>query len=170
MGTRCGDIDPSVVTYIMDKDGLNAAQMDNIMNKKSGFLGVAGFSSDSRDIEDALIAGPSHENYERAKLAYDILKHQIKKYIGGYAAVMNGLDAVVFTAGIGENSTILREMVCKDLEYLGIKLDVAKNNATVHMPDAEKITTEDSPVAVYVIPTNEELVIAKDTAAIIASL
>ena len=170
MGTRCGDIDPSVVTYIMDKDGLNAAQMDNIMNKKSGFLGVAGFSSDSRDIEDALIAGPTHENYERAKLAYDILKHQIKKYIGGYAAVMNGLDAVVFTAGIGENSTILREMVCRDLEYLGIKLDVAKNNATVHMPDAEKITTEDSPVAVYVIPTNEELVIAKDTAAIIASL
>ena len=170
MGTRCGDIDPSVVTYIMDKEGLTPAQMDNIMNKKSGFLGVTGFSSDSRDIENAYLAGPSDANYEGAKLSMDVLKHQIKKYIGSYAAIMNGLDAVVFTAGIGENSSILREMVCSDMEYLGIKLDKDANNAAVHLSDAAKITTEDSPVAVYVIPTNEELVIAKDTAAIIASL
>ena len=170
MGTRCGDIDPSVVTYIMDKDGLTPAEMDTIMNKKSGFLGVTGFSSDSRDVEEAYMAGPSDPNYEGAKLAMDVLKHQIKKYIGSYAAIMNGLDAVVFTAGIGENSSILREMVCSDMEYLGIKLDKEANNAAVHLPDAAKITTEDSPVAVYVIPTNEELVIAKDTAAIIATL
>ena len=170
MGTRCGDIDPSVVTYIMDKEGLTPAQMDNIMNKKSGFLGVTGFSSDSRDIENAYLAGPSDANYEGAKLSMDVLKHQIKKYIGSYAAIMNGLDAVVFTAGIGENSSILREMVCSDMEYLGIKFDKEANNAAVHLSDAAKITTEDSPVAVYVIPTNEELVIAKDTAAIIASL
>jgi len=170
MGTRCGDIDPSVVTYIMDKDNLTPAEMDNIMNKKSGFLGVTGFSSDSRDVEDAYMAGPSNKNFEGAKLAMDVLKHQIKKYIGSYAAIMNGLDAVVFTAGIGENSSILREMVCTDMEYLGIKLDKAVNDATVHLPDATKISTEDSSVAVYVIPTNEELVIAKDTAAIIASM
>jgi len=170
MGTRCGDIDPALVPYIMDKEGISADEMNNIMNKKSGFLGVTGFSSDSRDVEDAYMAGPSNKNFEGAKLAMDVLKHQIKKYIGSYAAIMNGLDAVVFTAGIGENSSILREMVCTDMEYLGIKLDKAVNDATVHLPDATKISTEDSSVAVYVIPTNEELVIAKDTAAIIASM
>jgi acetate kinase len=170
MGTRCGDIDPSVVTYIMEKDNLTPAQMDNIMNKKSGFLGVTGLSSDSRDVEDAYLAGPSNPNYEGAKLAMDVLKHQIKKYIGSYTAIMNGLDAVVFTAGIGENSRILREMVCSDMEYLGIQLDKEANEAAFRLSDAKKISTDASPVAVYVIPTNEELVIAKDTAAIIKAL
>ena len=108
-------------------------------------------------------------NYERCKLAVDILKHELKKYIGSYTALMNGLDAVVFTAGIGENSPMLRGMVCADMEYLGIEMDSAANDAAVHKSDAVKISKDGSKVAVYVIPTNEELVIAKDTAALVAS-
>ena len=170
MGTRCGDIDPALVPYIMEKENLTAAQINDIMNKKSGFLGVTGFSSDSRDIEDSIIAGPTDPNYEKCKLAVDILKHQIKKYIGAYAAAMNGLDAVVFTAGIGENSPILRELICKDMEYLGIELDRDVNAATKRQPNMVKISKASSKVAVYVIPTNEELVIAKDTAEIAGGL
>ncbi|MBE6531778.1 MAG: acetate kinase [Ruminococcaceae bacterium] len=169
MGTRCGDIDPAIVTYIMEKENLSAAEINSIMNKKSGFLGVTEFSSDSRDIEDALIAGPSDPNYERCKLANDILVYQIKKYIGSYAAAMNGLDAVVFTAGIGENSTILRELVCENMEFLGIELDRDVNAKTLRQSDNVRISTESSKTAVYVIPTNEELVIARDTAALAAN-
>ena len=169
MGTRCGDIDPAIVPYLMEKENLSPAEINNIMNKKSGFLGVTEFSSDSRDIEDAIYAGPTDPNYERSKLAVDILKHELKKYIGSYAALMNGLDAVVFTAGIGENSPMLRGMVCADMEYLGIEVDDAANEAAVHKSDAIKISKDSSKVAVYVIPTNEELVIAKDTAALVAS-
>ena len=135
------------------------------MNKKSGFLGVTGISSDSRDIEAAY-----NEGNEKAKLALDILKHQLKKYIGGYAAAMNGLDAVVFTAGIGENSSILRELVCSDMEYLGIELDCEANKKAFRLSDAMMISKPNSKVKVYVIPTNEELVIAKDTAAIVEAL
>jgi acetate kinase len=135
------------------------------MNKKSGFLGVTGLSSDSRDIEAAY-----NEGNEKAKLALDILKHQLKKYIGGYAAAMNGLDAVVFTAGIGENSSILRELVLSDMEYLGIELDREANKKAFRLSDAMMISTPESKVKAYVIPTNEELVIAKDTAAIVENL
>ncbi len=170
MGTRCGDIDPAIVPYIMEKEGLTAAQVNDVMNKKSGFLGVTGFSSDSRDVEDAIIAGPTDPNYEKCKLAVDILKHQIKKFIGGYAAAMNGLDAVVFTAGIGENSPLLRELICEDMEYLGIELDRDVNAATKRQSNMVKISKDSSKVAVYVIPTNEELVIAKDTADIAGGL
>ena len=165
MGTRCGDIDPAIVPFLMDKEGLTAAQVNDIMNKKSGVLGVTGLSSDSRDIEAAY-----NEGNEKAKLALDILKHQLKKYIGGYAAAMNGLDAVVFTAGIGENSSILRELVLSDMEYLGIKLDREANKKAFRLSDAMMISTPDSKVKAYVIPTNEELVIAKDTAAIVENL
>ena len=165
MGTRCGDIDPAIVPFLMDKEGLTAAQVNDIMNKKSGFLGVTGLSSDSRDIEAAY-----NEGNEKAKLALDILKHQLKKYIGGYAAAMNGLDAVVFTAGIGENSSILRELVLSDMEYLGIELDREANKKAFRLSDAMMISTPDSKVKAYVIPTNEELVIAKDTAAIVENL
>ncbi len=168
MGTRCGDIDPAIVPYIMEKEGLSTAEINNVMNKKSGFLGVTGFSSDSRDIEDAYIAGPSDPNYEKSKLSIDILKHQIKKYIGGYAAVMNGVDAIVFTAGIGENSPILRELICEDMEYLGVELDKELNKKAFRQSDNVRITKEGSKTAVYVIPTNEELVIARDTAALAA--
>ena len=165
MGTRCGDIDPAIVPFLMDKEGLTAAQVNDIMNKKSGFLGVTGLSSDSRDIEAAY-----NEGNDKAKLALDILKHQLKKYIGGYAAAMNGLDAVVFTAGIGENSSILRELVLSDMEYLGIELDREANKKAFRLSDAMMISTPDSKVKAYVIPTNEELVIAKDTAAIVENL
>ncbi len=167
MGTRCGDIDPAIVPYIMERDGLSASEINNIMNKKSGFLGVAGVS-DARDLEDAINEGPSNPNYEKCLLAVNILKHQLKKYIGSYAAVMNGLDAVVFTAGIGENSTMLRKMVCEDMEFFGIELDEEQNLKAFRKGDPTKISKEDSKVAVWVIPTNEELVIAKDTAAIVA--
>ena len=170
MGTRCGDIDPAVVTYMMDKEGLSTTQVNNLMNKESGFIGVSGFSSDSRDLEEAIGAGPENPNYERANLAVNILKHHIKKYIGSYAAIMNGLDAVVFTAGIGENSVRLREIVCSDMEYLGIDFDPEANRAAVRLSEPAKITKEGSKVAVYIIPTNEELVIAKDTAAIVSAL
>ena len=170
MGTRCGDIDPAIVPYIMDKENLSGAQINDIMNKKSGFLGITGVSSDSRDVEDAIAAGPESPNYEKALLAVNILKHQIKKYIGSYAAVMNGLDAVVFTAGIGENSIMLREMVCEDLEFFGIELDKDANKLAFRRSEATKISKDVSRVSVYVIPTNEELVIARDTAAIVSAL
>ncbi len=170
MGTRCGDIDPAIVPFIMEKEKLSTEEVNNLMNKKSGFLGISGFSSDSRDLESAIADGPSNPNYERAKLAVDILKHNIKKFIGAYAAIMNGLDAVVFTAGIGENNPHLREIVCEDMEVLGIKFDKAANSAAPHVSENTKISTDDSKVAVYVIPTNEELVIAKDTAAFVADM
>ena len=170
MGTRCGDIDPAIVTYIMEAENLDTKAMDNLMNKKSGFLGVSGFSSDSRDLEEAIAAGPSNPNYERANLAVNILTHGIKKYIGSYAAIMNGLDAVVFTAGIGENNGHLRELVCENMEFFGIEFDKAVNDANSRASDITKISTDASKVAVYVIPTNEELVIAQDTAAIVSAL
>lgn len=170
MGTRCGDIDPAIVTYLMEAENLSAKEMDTIMNKKSGFLGVSGFSSDSRDLESAIADGPSNPNYERANLAVNILTNDIKKYIGSYTAIMNGLDAVVFTAGIGENNPHLRELVCTNMEYLGIKFDKAANDAAPHVSENTKISADDSAVAVYVLPTNEELVIARDTAAIVSAL
>ena len=170
MGTRCGDIDPAIVPFIMEKEGLSTSEVNDLMNKKSGFLGISGFSSDSRDLEAAIAEGPQSPKYERANLAVNILKHNIKKYIGAYAAVMNGLDAVVFTAGIGENNPHLREIVCEDMEYFGIKFDKAANDAAPHVSENTKISTDDSAVAVYVIPTNEELVIAKDTAAFVENM
>ncbi len=170
MGTRCGDIDPAIVPYLMEKENLSTDEINDLMNKKSGFLGISGFSSDSRDLEDVIAEGPSNPQYERANLAVNMLKHHIKKFIGSYTAIMNGLDAVVFTAGIGENNPHLRELVCEDMEYFGIKFDKAANDAAPHVSENTKISTDDSKVAVYVIPTNEELVIAQDTAAIVATL
>ncbi len=167
MGTRCGDIDPAIVPYLMEAENLTPAQVNDVMNKKSGFLGVSGFSSDSRDLQSAIADGPSNPNYERALLAVNILKHNIKKYIGSYAALMNGLDAVVFTAGIGENNAELRQMICENMEFFGIEFNQAAN-VTVPRGTATKISADTSKVAVYVIPTNEELVIAKDTAALVA--
>ena len=164
MGTRCGAIDPAIVTYIMDKKNLTPAEMDNYMNKKCGFLGMSGVGSDSRDVEKAI-----SEGNDRAQLTYDVLCYQIKKYIGSYSAAMGGLDAIVFTAGIGEHSPYIREHVLNGLEYLGVKIDTSRNNFG-HSGDPVKISTDDSRVAVYMIPTNEELVIAKDTEAIVSKL
>ncbi|MBQ8357376.1 MAG: acetate kinase [Clostridia bacterium] len=169
MGTRCGDIDPALVPYMMEKLNLDGPGVNQLMNKQSGFLGVSGISHDSRKLEAAVANGPSDPNYERAKLAVDILKLQIKKYIGAYAAEMNGLDAVVFTAGVGENNFRLREIVCEDMDYFGIKINKEVNNAAHHQPNIVKLSTDDSKVGVYLIPTNEELVIARDTAALVAA-
>ena len=164
MGTRCGAIDPAIVTYIMDKKNMTPKEAENYLNKQCGFLGISGISSDSRDIEKAM-----SEGNKRAQLAYDMLCYQIKKYIGSYSAAMGGLDAVVFTAGIGEHAPYIREHALSGLEYLGIKLDLERNSFG-HSNTPVKISTDDSRVAVYMIPTNEELVIAKDTEAIVNAL
>ena len=171
MGTRCGDIDPAIVPYIMQKENMTADEVSSYMNKKCGYIGLTkGFSSDSRDLEKAIANGPSDPNYECSKLAVDMLKHQIKKFIGSYTAIMNGLDAVVFTAGLGENNPRLREIVCEDMEYFGIKINKEVNDVTLRQPNIVKISTDDSKVAVYVIPTDEELVICRDTEAIVKAL
>ena len=161
MGTRSGGIDPSVVTYIMNKEGLTPDQMSDLMNKKSGFLGLSGVSSDCRDLWAA-----ANEGNERAKLTLEIAAYQIKKFIGSYAAAMGGVDAVVFTGGIGENDGGMRKMVLEDMEFLGIKLDEEKNAQRGEV----KISTDDSKVAVWVLPTNEELLIARDTMEIVSQL
>ncbi|MBQ8258170.1 MAG: acetate kinase [Clostridia bacterium] len=171
MGTRCGDIDPAIVPYIMQKENMTADEVSTYMNKKCGYIGLTkGFSSDSRDLEQAIANGPSDPNYECSKLAVDMLKHQIKKFIGSYTAIMNGLDAVVFTAGLGENNPRLREIVCENMEYFGIKINKEVNDVTLRQPNIVKISTDDSKVAVYVIPTDEELVICRDTEAIVNAL
>ncbi len=165
MGTRCGSIDPAVVTYVMKKEGFTPDEMSDWMNKKCGFLGVSGFSSDSRDIEAAILEGN-----ERAWLTANILAYQVKKYIGSYAAAMNGVDAIVFTAGMGENNPELRERACTDMEYYGIEIDRELNAKSHHQPNIIKLSTENSKVDVYLIPTNEELMIASDTEAIVKAL
>ncbi len=165
MGTRCGSIDPAIVTFIMEHEGFTPSEMSDFMNKKCGFLGVSGFSSDSRDIEAAILEGN-----ERAMLAANILAYQVKKYIGMYAAAMNGLDAVVFTAGMGENNPELRERACTDMDFLGIKIDNELNAKTLRQPNNVKLSTDESKVQVWVLPTNEELVIASDTERIVKAL
>jgi len=165
MGTRCGSIDPAIVTFIMEHEGFTPGEMSDFMNKKCGFLGVSGISSDSRDIEAAILEGN-----KRAELAANILAYQVKKYIGMYAAAMNGLDAVVFTAGMGENNPELRERACTDMNFLGIKIDNELNAKTFRQPNNVKLSTDESKVQVWVLPTNEELVIASDTEAIVKAL
>ena len=160
MGTRCGAVDPSAITFVMEKHGFTPSEMSEYMNKKSGFLGVSGVSSDNRDVNDAAVAGN-----KRAQLAATMLTYQIKKYIGGYAAAMNGLDAVLFTGGIGENSWEVRGGACKDMDFLGIKIDDELNRKT--RGTLTKLSLPDSKVEVWVVPTNEELLIARDTLALI---
>jgi acetate kinase (EC 2.7.2.1) len=155
MGTRCGAIDPAVVTFIMNKERLSTEEMDYIMNKKSGVLGISGVSSDFRDLDKAV-----EEGNERAELALDVFAYHVKKLIGAYACAMGGLDAVVFTAGIGENNPELRQKICSNLDFLGIKIDPEKNK--VRGVEAD-VSTDDARVRVLVIPTNEELAIAKET-------
>ncbi len=157
MGTRSGDIDPAIVSFLMDKEGLDPKAVDDIMNKKSGVSGVSGVSSDFRDLYAA--AG---EGNKRAALALDMFKYQLRRFIGAYAAAMGGVDALVFTAGVGENVPDIRYGACQGLNYMGIQLDPYKN---VAVKSREAIvSTDDSPVKVMVIPTNEELAIAQETA------
>ena len=164
MGTRCGNIDPAIVPYIMEKENMSPAEVSAFMNKKCGYIGLTkGFSSDSRDLENAIAHGPSDPNYELSNLAVNMLKHELKEYIGAYTALMNGLDALVFTAGLGENNPRLRKIVCEDMDFFGIKLNDEVNDRTLRQPNIVKISADDSKVPVYVIPTDEELVIARDT-------
>lgn len=155
MGTRCGSIDPAVVPFIMEKEGLTAKDVDTLMNKKSGVLGVSGLSNDFRDLDEA--AGQGNE---RAELALDVFAYKIRKVIGEYLAVLNGADAIVFTAGIGENSASIRKRILSGLDNLGIKIDEEKNKIRGQEID---ISTPESKIRVLVIPTNEELTIARDT-------
>ena len=161
MGSRCGDIDPSAVTYLMEKLDMSPHEMSDFLNKKSGVLGITGISSDMRDVEAA-----ANEGNERAVLALKMYAYRVKKYIGSYAAAMGGVDAVVFTAGVGENQTGLRADICRGLEFLGIEIDEAVN-ATVRGREAV-ISSPSSRVKVVVVPTDEEIVIARDTQALVA--
>lgn len=160
MGTRCGAVDPSAVEFVQKKKGFTPDEMTAYMNKESGFLGLSGISSDNRDIQKA-----ASEGNEQAQAVSEMLSYQIKKYIGSYAAAMGGVDAVLFTGGIGENAPEVRAEACSDLEFMGIKLDADKNNCRGKL---QEISTEDSKVKVYVVPTNEELLIARDTLALIS--
>ncbi len=152
MGTRTGDIDPQIIPFIQEKEGLDAQGIKDLLNKKSGLLGLSGISNDCRDIEAAASSGNS-----RAQLALDVFAHQIIHYIGAYAADLNGLDTLVFTAGVGEHSASVRKMVCDSLTYLGVKIDESKNQ-----DNALSIESADSKVKVMVIPTDEEVIIARD--------
>lgn len=160
MGTRCGDIDPAIVPFIMEKENLKPAEIDNILNKKSGLAGASGVSSDMRDIEKE-----AEKGNKQAELALEIFNYRVKKYIGAYAAVMGGVDAVVFTAGIGENAIETRAEILKDLEYLGIEIEPEANNCR---GEEKIISSATAKTKVMVIPTNEELVIARDTKNIVA--
>ena len=163
MGTRTGAIDPSAVTFLMQKEGLTPAETDTIMNKKSGFLGISGVSSDMRDVEEAAAAGN-----ERAQLALDIFYYEVPKIIASYIVALQGLDALVFTAGIGENGCNVREGICKELECLGIKMDYEKNDGI--RGKEVRLDAEGSTAAIFMLPTNEELMIARDTKEIVEAL
>ncbi|MBQ7646923.1 MAG: acetate kinase [Clostridia bacterium] len=165
MGSRCGGIDPSIIPFIMEKENIPASEMGSWINKKCGFLGVSEISADLRDVMAAVKDGN-----KKAKLAYDILVYQIQKFVGAYTAAMNGLDAVVFTAGIGENNVEVREDSMSNMEFFGIKVDKEKNKNFRSLPAPCEIQAADSRVKIYVIPTNEELVIARDTRDIVAAL
>jgi len=161
MGTRCGGVDPSAVLYLMEKEGWSAAETSDVLNKESGALGISGVSSDDRDVKAAALAGN-----ERAKLARAIQRYQVRKCIGAYAAAMDGVDAIVFTGGIGENTFDLREDVCRHLTYLGVTFDGEANLRCIRGVEGE-ISGPDSKVKVFVLPTNEELLIARETLAML---
>ena len=164
MGTRCGAIDPSVVLFLMEKENLSVKEMDTLLNKKSGIMGVSGLSSDDRDVKSA-----AAEGNEQCALARKILSYQIKKYIGAFTAAMDGIDAIVFTGGIGENADDLRDNICNELSYLGIEINNEIGKTLVKGKEGE-LSTENSKVKVYVLPTNEELAIARDTRDIVNAL
>ncbi|MGH4119703.1 acetate kinase [Clostridium sp.] len=160
MGTRSGNIDPSIITFMIQELSMSSEEVADILNKKSGVLGISGVSSDFRDIWDAA------KNNKRAQLALDVFHYDVKKFICAYAGALSGVDCIIFTAGVGENSVKAREACCNGLEFLGIKIDVEKNNV---IGKAAEISTADSTVKVFVIPTNEELMIARDTKEVINS-
>ncbi|MGL5207586.1 MAG: acetate/propionate family kinase, partial [Acidaminococcaceae bacterium] len=155
MGTRSGEIDPAIIPFLMEKENMTAPQIDDYLNRRSGILGISGLSSDFRDLESAANRGD-----ERSQLAIDLFAYKVKKYIGGYVAAMGGVDAIVFTAGVGENSPFMRDKICNGLEYLGTRIDPERNKVR---GKAQEISVKRANVKIFVIPTNEELVIARDT-------
>jgi len=163
MGTRCGDIDPAIVLYLMEQKGWSASKVNSYLNKDSGMQGLSGVSSDFRDLWAA-----EEQGNARARLALEVFCYKVKKYIGAYAAAMNGVDAIVFTAGVGENDPPVRELVLSDMEYLGIVLNKQANDACFRGKEGE-ISAPESRVKVYVIPTDEEMAIARDTARIVSA-
>jgi acetate kinase len=163
MGTRCGSIDPAIVPLLMKKENLTPDQIDAIMNKKSGILGVSQVTSDNRDIEEG-----ARNGNKRYQLIESMIVHQLTKLVGSYAAAMGGVDAIVFTGGIGENNPHYRARVAKNLEFMGVKIDEAKNDKAKRTSDENDVSAADSKVKVLVIPTNEELMIAKDTKELIS--
>ncbi|RIX53533.1 acetate kinase [Paenibacillus nanensis] len=160
MGTRSGDIDPAIVPFVMNKEELSLNEVNSMLNKHSGMLAISGISSDMREVTEAMNDGD-----ENAKLAFDMYTYRLKKYIGAYAAAMNGIDVLIFTAGVGENSVALRETVCQGITFLGIELDLELN--AQRSKEARVISTPSSRVKVMVVPTNEELLIARDTYSIV---
>jgi acetate kinase len=162
MGYRCGDIDPAIIVHLMDHETITAESLNTLMNKKSGMFGISGLSGDMRTIVKAMASGN-----DRARLAHDIFCYRVKKYIASYLGVLNGADAVVFTAGVGENSPSVREKVCQNLDRLGIVVDPEKNNGI--SSDERNISPEGSPVNVMVIPTNEELMIARESVRVLTN-
>ena len=162
MGTRSGDIDPAIVEFICEKEGLSVHEADTLLNKQSGLLGISGLTNDMRE----LLAEARESGDRRARLAVEIFCYRIRKYIGSYLAAMNGTDAIIFTGGIGENSAEIRQAICDELDWLGIELD-SESNENKTSERERQISTENSRVKVFVIPTNEELLIARDTARLI---
>ena len=165
MGTRCGSIDPAIVPLLMKKENLTPDQIDHIMNKKSGILGVSQVTSDNRDIEEG-----ARNGNKRYQLVESMLVHQLTKYVGGYAAAMGGVDAIVFAGGIGENNPHYRSRVAKNLAFMGVEIDEELNQKAVRTSDEYDISAPGAKVKMLVIPTNEELMIAKDTAELVAGL
>ena len=161
MGTRSGDLDPAIIPFVMGKEDLTLNEVNSMLNKHSGLIGVSGLSSDMRDIEEAM------DNDKRAKLAFEMYEYRIRKYIGAFAAVMNGVDVLIFTAGVGENSDALRKAVTENLAYLGVEVDQELNK--VRSSEVRRISSQDSKVEVLIVPTNEELMIARDTLRIVKS-
>ena len=162
MGTRCGEIDPAIIPFLMKKENMSPDQIDTYLNKHSGVLGVSGVSSDFRDIETA-----ADEGNERAKLALEVFAYKVRKFLGSYAAAMGGVDVIVFTAGLGENSSSMRDLICNGLEFLGTRIDPVKNNVR---GKAQESSVDGAKVKIFVGPTNEELVSARDTKVICAPL
>jgi acetate kinase len=162
MGTRCGDLDPAIPMFIQQQEGFSAKEIDSILNKKSGILGITGQFTDRRDVIEG-----ANNGCERCRLALDVEAYRLKKYIGAYTAAIGGIDAVVFTAGVGEMAWLIREKALEGLEYMGIILDREKNRNTATRKRESIVTTPDSPVKVFVIPTDEELVFTEDVVALL---
>ena len=165
MGTRSGDIDASVLTFIQHKEGITLDEIETVLNKQSGLLGISGLTNDMRELLDEEL----EKQDRRSKLAIDIFCNRIKKYIGAYLAEMGGADAIIFTGGIGENSPVIRRRICEGLSFLGLEIDDEKNTLTIGGKGGQ-ISSDGSRLAAYSIPTNEELLIARDTLRTIQNL